>query len=662
MRHVITLLVLFMLVGMPGRASAAQQQPRDTTLFNSARDSTIFYIDWSQMTPQTKATFIRAFGEIAKRNDFYKTVTIQPNDNISKLIKRYYDVVAEVNNHSHQALIGVLKDLNGLDAQNTLVAGKSFKLLRLPIKQVPGSKDTLAQFFDPYIKQSYILSTASAANSDFRMAKTDVNFREGGLSAFKLSPEDLTVVKSMLSKNLYRSLYGTGIVTLDSVHISTVRFPERKSSVRRELTHTPIVDSTVARLLNGLSKDNFGTYYVFDNFNAGSEHGEKVMDVVNARFAAYGLDTTGLRIHKIPINYFDNVEFGQELIKKYYAVDGTPSNKLPSLEIQHELNQLKGIDVSKYAYAQCQDCIPEVYLHALFGYYYRDTPDVISSSFWADMELKGILPRLYTAPVTSLVTAGLNEDGEIEHKIRDILVEKDLLVGSIQPINDYFNSYADDGALIIGNRLTKGVYSGSYGKHITTTGLGVGWAGRTIMPTDTGTSFATPDVAGKIYIAKAYWRSKKMNINAAETRMRVLLATDIDPEFIGKFESAGSLNMLKLLQPGNYVETVSGEILPLKSISLSDAGIGSSKFKRTPFGRRSVDADGEATDGVCGFACVDGRFYKFTEMMPWWQPANFKEIAVSFVTSKGPEVIQSQEAFSSKFKQLIILSNHEKNN
>ncbi|MFA6245327.1 MAG: hypothetical protein WC615_00210 [Mucilaginibacter sp.] len=636
---------------------AQSQMMSDTTVFNSAKDSTVFYIDWSKITPEVKVTFINIMSDIAKRNGFYKTVTIQADENISRLIKDNYDVVAEKNNHTYQALVSVIHNVNGLDAQNTLVVGTQVRLPRLPVTRSKNSNKAFTQFFDPYISQAYILSTDSAAKSNLTTAEQNVQFSDGGFYAYKLSPGDLALVKSKLSKKLYRQLYGQALVTLDSVHISMARFPDHHGTPTELKILPAAVDSSVARLLATLDKKNFGTYYVFDNFNARSTHGKKVLDVINARFAAYGLDTTGLAIRPVPINYFDNIAFGKNVLDNYFALSGSASKNLQAVELNNEANLLKNVDTSLYTYAVCENCIPEVYLHALFGYYYRDKPDVISSSFWANMALKGVLPRLYKDPPTSLVTAALNENGEIEDKIKNILVDKELLVGEIQPINDYFNAYPENGAMIIGNRLNKGVFLGSHGRHITTTGLGVGWSGRTILPTDTGTSFATPDVATKIYIAKAYWRSKQMQpIAAEETRLRVLLATDIDSSLIGKFESGGTVNMLKLLQTGNYAELISGEIVPITELKLLDAGIGASKFKRSPFGRKITD-DGETTDGVCGLAYIDGRFFKITELTPWWQPAKFKEISIAFSTPAGPVVIQSLEDFKSNFKQLIILKN-----
>ncbi|MCQ6958285.1 hypothetical protein [Mucilaginibacter aquariorum] len=629
----------------------------DTTVFNSAKDSTVFYIDWSQITPEIKVTFINIMSDIARRNGFYKTVTIRADENISRLIKDNYDVVAEKNNHSYQALVSVIHNLNGLDAQNTLVVGTQIRLPRLPITRSRNSTKAFTQFFDPYISQAYILSTDSAAKSNLTTAEQNIQFSNGGLYAYKLSPADLALVKSKLSKKLYRQLYGQALITLDSVHISMVRFPDHQGTPTDLKIPPAAVDSSVARLLATLDKKNFGTYYVFDNFNARSTHGKKVLDVINARFAAYGLDTSGLSIRAVPINYFDNLAFGKTVIENYFASSGTGSKNLSDVELSNEANLLKNVDTSLYAYALCENCIPEVYLHALFGYYYRDKPDVISSSFWSNMELKGIMPRLYKNPPTSLVTAALNESGEIEDKIKNVLVDKGLLVGEIQPINDYFNTYTDNGAMIIGNRLNKGVFVGSHGRHITTAGLGVGWSGRTILPTDTGTSFATPDVATKIYIAKAYWRSKQAEpVTASETRLRVLLGTDIDSGLIGKFESGGTVNMLKLLQTENYAELISGEIVPITNLKLSNAGISASKFDGMPFGRKTIQ-DGETREGLCGLACVDGRFFKISESVPWWQPAKFKEISISFSTPAGPVVIQSIEDFKSNFKQLIILKN-----
>lgn len=636
----------------------SQQLLSDTVLFNADRDSTVFYLDWWKMEPSTKAGFVKAFGEIAKRNDFYNFATVQPQENISILIKRYYDVAEGENKSTFLALISVLRDINSLDEKNTLIAGQVVKMPRLPIKQGVGHSTTFTQFFDPYIKQAYILSTSDAVKENLGVAQPKVDFSKGGLYAYKLSPADLSIVKSALSSKTYKNLLGKAILTLDSIKISTVRFPERGGG-NVETTIAPMnIDTVIRNYLAGIDKKYFGTYIVFDSFNAKSKHGLKVMDVINARFASYGLDTSGLSIRRIPINYFDNLEFGRDVFSKYFAFDAKEKDSIPGINIQYESNKLINMDPTKYSFANCSDCIPEVYLHALFGYYFRTDPDVISSSFWADMQIKGVLPRLNSSSKTSLVTAGLNEDGEMENKLMNILADQELLVGQIQPLNDYFTSYDVSGAMIIGNRLKKGHYVGSYGNRVTTTGLGVGWIGKEITPIDTGTSFATPDVASKIYIAKAYWRFKRVDkkITPAEARLRVLLATDIDSALVGKFDSGGGLNLLKLLQVGNYAELTSGEIVPVTNINFADSGISSSRNDAMRFGRK-MKISGETKDGICGFACIDGTFFKLSEFNSKWEPVTFKDVFLSLNLPSGHVEISSKQQFGKIFKQLIILTN-----
>jgi hypothetical protein len=652
-------LTLSLLMSFYASASTAAITSRDTTIFNKIKDSTLVYLDWAKMAPELKAKVITLMGKIAQKNNFYRLESIKENDNISLLIKRNYNVVEEKNKHTYDALVSLINEVNKYNLKNTLIAGAIAKMPRLPVQKSDTSKKEFTQFFNPYKRQAYILQANDLAESDLQAVQKDVDFSSAGMFAYKLSPPDLELFKAGLTKDTYNDQYGKAFVTLDSVKIAKVWYPDHTKSNTNVLSTIDASDSIASRYLQGLNKLNFGKYFVLDNFNIDSAHGQKVLDVINARFKIYGLDTLGIMIIPIPINYFDNLVFAKKALADYFALDDPMKKDVGTVELTHEAKILDGLDTSRYTYAKCKNCIPEVYLHALFRLYYRYKPDVISSSFWADMVDKNIFPRTFDESPTSLITAGLNEDGEIQQKLKNVLIENDMLTGAIQPINDYFDTYEKSGALIIGNRVDKGKFAGSHGTNITTTGLGVGWQGSTIRPTDLGTSFATPDVATKIFIAKAYWRSKGLHekdINPKETRLRVLMSTDIDTPFVGKFDSGGSVNMIKLLQVGNYVELLSGEIVPIVNIDLKVSGIRYSANEAMPFGRTAL-LKGRTKAGICGLAYVDGSFYEFSESKSRWEATSFENISISFSTPSESFNIKKAEDFYSLFKQLIIIKN-----
>lgn len=146
----------------------------------------------------------------------------------------------------------------------------------------------------------------------------------------------------------------------------------------------------------------------------------------------------------------------------------------------------------------------------------------------------------------------------------------------MEPISSYATYQSRVGSVIVGNRVGPAEHRGMFsvcGKNIHTLGRGVGWGNVECTKcidakSDTGTSFATPEVATKMFIAKAYWRKfSKRPVNSLEARMRLIMATDLRPCFVGKFASGGSIDFNKLLcTDAAYLVTNSDSIIDVDTI------------------------------------------------------------------------------------------------
>lgn len=263
------------------------------------------------------------------------------------------------------------------------------------------------------------------------------------------------------------------------------------------------------------------------------------------------------------------------------------------------------------------------------------------------------MPNFVNSP-TNLITACLNEPGR---KIEDLQERESTSNGSsngaIQPLYSSWMNYAKVGSIIVGCQLDAGKFYGMYsstGDGVTTLGKGTGWGTNEdcLKPSEKGASFATPDVGIKLLIAKAFWRSKQFLPNALESRTRLLLCSDLDTAFVGKFASAGLPNLSKLIIISDgFVEDNTGEI---SECAFSDSSfIEYDRNSKNPFMRGST--------GISGLTFINGKTYAFFESSFSWKHIDVKNLSIVITNKGATESYNSIDKLISKYKQLIKLKN-----
>jgi hypothetical protein len=413
--------------------------------------------------------------------------------------------------------------------------------------------------------------------------------------------------------------------------------------------HINPLDSSIL----SIDLENFRPFYILDVFNTldSCSHGDKVYDVVVQLLSKYGFNSKILeKIKKFPINYFNNIDYGKAIIEYYNSlfeqVDVSQSNR----KLFPPSDSIESVYKNNFRYTSPN------YLTAIINFCEKDEPDIISNSYSLLTPSKSIPPawtftyQTNESSNTNYIASGTNDSEAIE-KYR-----KATEYGYTEPYFSFIRSADQFGIIFVGNKSDTGKFSGMFsndGKLMHVLGKGSKWGNdkTCIQQKDNGTSFATPEVATKLFIAKAYWRSKGLNIDPIEARNRIILATDLEAPFINKFSSAGSVSIEKLLQIDSaYLVTVKDSLIGINSII--DANI---SFSETGIGYREFNTSlSEAVKGL--YLKEDMWFAIFNNENKWKliaEPVNF---SIAYVDKNSQTQFVSKKKFKESFKQFVILN------
>lgn len=486
-----------------------------------------------------------------------KKKTVRQNEAIDLILK------SQVNFASNK-MARQISELNDLKNPNSISIGQQLLFPDLPTLLKPSknqsSQSRYYQLFnissDDY--KSYLadretdsLFALKEDNSDF--AKLNNAF----LWSFRFDLKEQAIKLAQdLPESKLAELTGAFVVVDDDPRFQAYSFPEETAKNNDSLFET------VTNLnLSMIPEKHFGDLVVFDVFEGNCSHGHKVVEIIKQTFREYGIgEEIEKKIKLAPINFFSDFDNNIKFLEDY-------SKELSGLNREEAQHMIK---ILKRDRRDCIDCVPEYYLSALFkAYFERLKPDIITTSFSLIMEKYGVIPRAGLGGSTNLLTASPNySDKEIEDYLTSKkATTKDIEV-KLQPVYDYYYHYAKSGTLIVGSAKNTKELFGTFsrdGEGVHAMGRPSGWGSENscIKKNEIGNSFSTPDVAAKLFIAKAFWRSKDLSVSAIEARNRLLISSEPKKEFIGKISAAGTINLEKLVAGQEGFLEIDGAVRPI---------------------------------------------------------------------------------------------------
>jgi hypothetical protein len=440
---------------------------------------------------------------------------------------------------------------------------------------------------------------------------------------------------------------------LGTIHISS------DSLINKDSTF--MFDDTLNIDVKDLSSNYFNEFYIFDVFKTNEKctHGNMVEQVVKETLAHYKLDSIFSKVKTAPINYFSNKKYGDSIYRVYER-----KNDFDSEQTNHSGNDsVIYVNNPNDSLLNNDEKTPELYLNALVTCISDSTPDIITNSYTVDCSSPTLTPS--DNGITNYFAAALNDDRTIEEAYK-IKHETGSLFLFREPFFSYIGCKQDIGTIIVGNQVSNNVFKGmcsTDGLNVNVLGKGRGWGypkyDECFSSTEVGgTSFATPQVATKLFIAKAYWRKNDLSITSLDARRRLLLASELNPVFVNKFSSGGCVNINKLLQiKSGFLVSNNNIVTPIDSIKdafISYSDLGDSYLS-------DVDFTPDDPLKLSGLYISNGRVFIFPNTKgqeKWLEIHSLKNFTLAYYENNSFKFLDLKD-FISTYKEFVYLKKNQ---
>lgn len=518
-----------------------------------------------------------AYLDLYQAKNLYDPVTVKENDNISKIIKNNYAVYANYSdvsfNRTYRVIENAIAEQNEIRNLNAISPGDTLQMPWLPIRPFRNgeentqvlafnddmvffeiSKDSVA-INDKTIRPTFFENPNSRNSSTVETVFYDFN----DLERFNKDMKNIDIYQLAEKIDIMEEVKNPEEMTV----LDIILFGDENQLPNTE----PIFNSldfsfNTKEKVQSIENEYIREFIVMDFFNENNSncnHGNSVLKVLNTIFTS--LESTQFldKIVKMPLDFYgDNRNTALKYIQKLYDFKGVETPK----EIQKRtLALLKAVKRNGCV----KNCVPQEFVYNLLRLSVLHRPDIINMSF-AYLSQDSPFGNYYdqTGTDISFFAAVTNESGLVENQIDNIGVDGERY----EPMGSIGNSnFLRTGSILVGGYNLNGellsVHSRS-GERIGSIGLG-NWVGNESC--SPGSSFASPQIAAYYWILKSYYRSIKYNVDKNEVMTRLLLCSNIEPAYIGKYASAGTPNLNKMLTGRRGFVTIDGKNFPLLKIS-----------------------------------------------------------------------------------------------
>lgn len=605
-------------------------------------------IDPLVLKDKDKALFVRALTALAMKKHYFDTINVVRKQTVNKAItgKSKYPMSEY---KSFGVVVEAVKSINDLNDNLVIYTNQKLYYPRIPVQ--PNKNSTLenVQVFDIEKRKQYVQDSKDVIDGVDYTGNLISN-ENARLWMYKITKEDLTFVLNEIPVELRGDLISHAYLIDDGqLHFNEI-YKQSPINDQNDQIFQPInISNDLRAKLKEINIQNFGKYYILDNYTSDScSHGNNVINIIKQRLRELELDLRVDSILPIQINLLEDIA---KSIRDIETIVKESENlfDLHDFEIKMQVSKLKKLTKQQISDQQekCKDCISDFFLDLFLKYYYSKKPDLLSTSLYVRSS-RSVKPIFTSDSETNLITAALNDNSAIEN----ILLNASNL---IEPLNSCYTSYQDFGSIIVGNNISTGKFAGSYSDsgRVSTLGIGGGYPQLISCYGSkyTGTSFATPDVAVKLFVAKAYWRSKEIKPfpNAIESRRRMLLSSDIQEGLIGKFASAGIPNLEKMLVvKKGFTEGLDGKISEEVEFEMPST-----------ISYNSVDkcAFNVGNNNISGLSFINNRTFAFFEKDLVWKEIKIDNIDLKMKIGGISQNFNDVDELRSQFKQIVKLKN-----
>jgi|GEM_PF-3696508 len=651
-RSVISFIVLLVITNS---SSQAQQtvSPVDSTL-------SVFFNINAIKNDTVRNSLVKALTYFSKELGLSKIHTVQKDESINLIIKREYGLQSEKFANTYNKIAALIRDINELK-DNTILPSQAIKIPAAPTADTKKREEAIIESIDRQLKNSVLILSDSFFMANKKVAVPAETKGDAKVFAYNnLSLDDYKKMINYFSERVKNEINNGAVLVKVGRGKIKIGYSDSSQKTAEPIPVSPVDTERID--LSNIPAACFDTLVLIDYFNRKNEpcpHGRKVFLVIQNILHNYKLDNLIGHIKIVPVNFYENKEFAGKLLDKFYndeAFDREEYNLMKKdvkgLIAEMERDTTTGIENPDY--------IPEVYLNALLKYYYNTSPDVISTSIWAST-INDPCPNFYLNSKTNMVTAGSDYIGSYVEQIANRINPEGGMQEGLQPIRTFFDK-KKYGCLIVGCETKPGNYYGMAsqdGLGMSVIGKGCYWAAceECLEPSDLGTSFSTPEISAKLFIAKAAWRAMgykaEKELTPEEASKMLVLSSQINEPFVGKFASAGRILLKKLLHPtGAYLVDTAGNIKTIDSLVICEI-----PYKDEVTGHKKVFLLDQKSK-FSGLYILNNKLYIIDDdfRQRWYQVDPISFCLTYYIDGKCFQA-QKPEDFARTFNQLIITKN-----
>lgn len=620
-----TSITIFLII-VCSKLAIAQSATNDTvpTVYST------LMINMNGLEDSERALILKSLSSITDSSK-WATRRIVNGDNLYKIIDQEYDYYIKDYPASTDTLLTIIKRYNKLTS-DILKINQKIILPNIPKRpHSRGANYDLAQFRDIVNSTSSVISTTAILIGDSLIASNNIHDeQEAGITIYaNLSKDEVDLVHkllpdSILSKLMYKQIYlgaTTEMIEL-KVNSSIDGIEQNMESILNNIEQVSEIDINKA-----------GNFYILDFFEPDGDncaHGQTVHNVVIKALQENNASNLSGKIIDVELDFFANKQKALKICEDYLNNMGEP--------IRNNLNKtIKYLKNLNRPEKKAQ--IPLFYLQALYYTYLSDKNScVISSSFQALGDGFRILPYNYfEESEVNVLTAVVDDNIFIEDSPQ------------LEPSASFYEVSNKKGVILVGAQKSNGVFSGmssSTGSGVSCLAIGntIDCKNKTIF----GTSFATPYIGTQLLIAKAFWKSKGLNIDAIEARTRLILSADLNPLYVGRFASGGIPNLKKLMMTkGVFGVNLEGKVINLELLGENTAIIKNEEgsLQSLTFTRGKL--------GFCGLYNVGNDYYLFSESKMMWEKVDLQSINIVIKYGEVQKTIDLTN-FKDNFSQIFI--------
>jgi hypothetical protein len=607
-------------------------------------------IDIVGMDDASRAEVIRAlatFASKAENLNQWSTVTVQANENLFSIVARAYRYSDGRYRETARAIAEIVRDANGLVDISSVRVGQRLKLPPLPKRPYDfGSSPTFAQVSKLGEKSrtarvADVLATGEVTRDvDPRLGTTYITPQLGADEVGRL----LELLPASVKDRVRSRWMYVGPLS-ETASLVPAGGAAACAAANLAAAHDP--GGRVRLPPASRPEQPALKYYILDFFNrkdaSGCSHGDSVFSVAQRTLQESGVAGMSVDIQKVDLDFYnpanrDNVQqvmagfahsYSQDVEAQLLAQYNVLRQKVPAPEPDGSIR------------------VPLLYIAAIqFNLLHDPATCVISSSYYTRSDGFDWLPKDYR-PDSSvvLVNAVLDSDSWIENSTNS----------KIEPISSYWMLRKTLGVILVGAEESPGKPFGMFsqdGDGVSCLAPGFGWGAACLAKG--GTSLATPVVATQLLIAEDFWRRQQKKIDAREARLRLLLSSEINPAYAGKYASAGVPQLPRLLRTdGAFAVKKDGAIVSVeigKGSRIEYEGLDG--LLHGPFLRRTADP----SDEVWGVQVVGSTIYVFRERDMKWFAVTKPVIHVTLsVAGNAPVTYDTIDAFAADFKGVVVI-------